>query len=401
MEKETAITVKEGASALSNQLSKRLTKEQKELIKRCFAKNATDDELDLYYNFCEKAEVDPLRGQSHFIKYNKNDKPIMMIGIDGFQARAVSDSRYEGMTVNAVYEHDEFSMNPVMGEITHSFGVKDRGKVAGAYAILQRKGMPIAVIWVNFKEYDQGRNLWTTKKDVMICKVAKASLLRREYPDSFSGVYIPEEFGAEITDHGDFIDHAKDVTPKTKAKSKSKPKKDDAVRQCLGCGGAIPMDSETGKCAKCITAEDAVQDAEFEEVPDEEPSEPEPEPEDPDEKDEMLEFVKKLKAEKTVTAKMTPREGFYAVLDAGFPDYMVPCNELTVEFCANYRTDNLKRFQIPESACKAIVKRATGKNLKLVEKSSECKKGSCSNKVTEPEAEEHDDLCQEHWQESK
>lgn len=348
----TALTVQE-KTGLGQPLAEMLTEDQKKLIKRCFAKNATDDELSIYFNFCEKAGVDPLRGQSHFIKYKATDKPIMMIGIDGFQSRATSDPRYKGMVANVVYEKDDFKMNPVAGTITHSFGVKDRGKLLGAYAILERKGMTKAVQWVAFEEYYKKgyggkQNIWDDKPEVMITKVARATLLRREYPDNFSGVYVPEEFGDEITEKGDFIDHQKpDVKP--------------------------------------FPSEQPVREAEFTTVPEEKTEEPEPEEDDAGDK------VRDI-PDDVVDGDMTPREALKAIMkyawDEEIGDQVRP---IICKYYEPWETGEPDEWNIPEEAVIKIVKELTGHKLKKAEKTSKCK--NCDKKITEPEVDEQEKLC--------
>ena len=345
--KDTAIEVSKGNSLGSN-LSNVLTKEQKELIKRNFAKHATDDELTIYFNFCGKAGVDPLRGQAHFIKYKPGEKPIMMIGIDGFQARATEDARYNGMVANAVYENDDFSMNPVEGTIAHSFGVKSRGKLIGAYAILKRKGMVNAVQWINFDEYKRNTQIWRDKPEVMITKVARATLLRREYPDNFSGIYTPEEFSGEITEKGDFIDHSKEIKKATRVVRVAQEEPDKAVKQ-----------------------EADIQDVEFEDV---ETGIPLP--------------------DDLINSDMTPREALEEIMEyAMMKDLGKDIRPVIVNHYAPYGDGSRYPYHIPEPNVIAIVKELTGIKLKRAEKNKTCKNKTCKNKVTEPEAEEQDGLC--------
>jgi len=228
------------------------------LIKNTVAKDATDDELDMFMHYCKSAGVDPLRKQAHFIVKEYKDyngkmqrNTTMMIGIDGFQARVTSDPRYLGIQAHAVRENDEFSFDTITGGVTHKITGTARGKVVGAYAVLLREGMPNACEWVAFDEYTTGKSTWSKMPEVMIVKVARATVLRREYPDNFSGSYIPEEFGAEITEDGKFIpapDEKKKLSP-TKQPKVNKPD----MKQCTGCGGALPKDNESGLCAKCMT----------------------------------------------------------------------------------------------------------------------------------------------------
>lgn len=341
--KEDALAVKEPSGGLSHPMTQMLSEEQRKLIKRNFAKNATDDELSIYFNFCQKAGVDPLRGQAHFIKYEVGGKPIMMIGIDGFQARATSDPRYEGMVANVVRKNDDFSMNAIDGTIAHSFGAKDRGEIVGAYALLKRKGMINAIQWVRFEEYSKpSQTNWKSMPEVMITKVARATLLRREYPDNFSGVYVPEEFNAEITEKGDFIDHSKSEPAYVKPFPEGQP----------------------------------IQETEFKEE-----SEPEPEKESgtiipPD----------------TIEKGMTPREALKAIMDYSMNHEIgSKVRPIICKHFGAWEDGDVNIWNIPENNVIAIVEELTGIKLKKAEKAKKCQE--CSEKITEPEAEEQDGLC--------
>jgi phage recombination protein Bet len=205
-----------------------MTDSQKELIKRTVAKGATDDELDLFIHYCQKSGMDPLRKQAHFIVRKSKNKATnewersitMMIGIDGFQKRATQDPNYLGIIANAVREKDVFLFDAAKGEITHQFKQTERGKLIGAYAMLKRKGMEPALCWVSMEEYGQDNFFWNSKGEVLIVKTARATLLRREYPDTFSGVYEPSEFGMELTEHGE-VNELNITPPKPELPEKS------------------------------------------------------------------------------------------------------------------------------------------------------------------------------------
>lgn len=368
-DEETAMTVsKNEENALGHRLSDILTDEQKKLIKKCFAKNATDDELAIYFNFCEKAGVDPLRGQSHFIKYKPTDKPIMMIGIDGFQSRATNDPRYNGMVANVVYENDDFEMNPVEGTIAHSFGVKERGKLVGAYAILKRTGMVNAVQWIAFDEYKMDRKIWKEKPEIMITKVARATLLRREYPDNFSGIYEPAEFSGEITEKGDFIEgQKKEVQPFPNGQSTTQPEEapmveadfkdvdtSDADYEC-SCPEPCPIDGHP------LESEEENPDDKVRDIPDD-----------------------------LVTDDMTPREALKKIMDYAWKEEIG--DVIRPIICKHYQpwdTGEPDVWNIPENNVIKIVEELSGKKLKKAEKTKKCSK--CDKRITEPEAKEQQD----------
>lgn len=129
------------------------------------------------------------------------------------------------------------------------------------------------------------------------------------------------------------------------------------------------------------------------EVKDAEVVEEEPEPEEEDVGFEIKDGV--------IEEDMTPRGAFQALDDYMFDSQQEDVfKALVLEFIPNFFEDSYDRFQVPESACMAIIKKATGFKLKLVEKTPTCTKKACKEKLTEPEAEEHKGLCREHFQEA-
>ena len=400
---DTAIVQREQSQAIQTH---QLSKEQKELIKRTVAKGSTDDELTLFIHYCQKAGVDPLRKQAHFIK-RRDGSTTMMIGIDGFQAKATTDPRYEGIVSQAVRENDEFTLNPVSGEVKHIIRPKERGKVVGAYAILKRKGMNPAVIWVDFGEYVQDSFIWKTKPEVMITKTARATLLRREYPDVFSGVYEPSEFGMDQTEDGDIIEpqEEKPKKPLLKTLDESKAEREKPIP------ASEPVDADYTDIGKDDQYHPEGSKPEPEEKPVEEkktekkatkkkaPKVPEkgPEPEAPktpkvgDAPEPTVHIpIDHIKPD------MKPRIAYTKILNhAVMRQELTELRELIKEIYPPYEPGTMYPYNIPEESIIEIVRRVSGITLKSKEKAQKCK--DCGNEITEPESEEQDGLCLKHW----
>ena len=185
--------------------------EQKDLIKRQCAKGSTSDEFLMFLHFCRTSGVDPLRGQAHFIVREWVDKrtsqkrreTTMMVGIDGMRSRAEQHDDYLGITSAAVRDGDTFEVDFGAGAVTHKAKFPRSGKVLGAWSKVLRKDRAPSVVWVDMAEYFQEYNpIWKEKPEIMITKVAEATNLRHEFPEPFSRVYEPAEFGTQITDAG-------------------------------------------------------------------------------------------------------------------------------------------------------------------------------------------------------
>lgn len=170
------------------------TAEQRSLIKRTVAVDATDDELSLFLHIAAKSGLDPLQRQIHFTK--RNGKVTTVAGIDGLQARAAREPDYEGLLHGVVCAKDEFVFDAAAGAIVkHSYNAfSDRGAVLGAWATVKRRGkLPFTVV-VKFAEYNQGNSpTWRQMPLVMIDKVARSSALRMAFPEAFSSIYEPAE----------------------------------------------------------------------------------------------------------------------------------------------------------------------------------------------------------------
>lgn len=201
------------------------TPDQITLIKNTVARGASDDELQLFVHWCRSSGFDPLRKQAHFQINNakcQNCKgsgcaqcnkgyvrvPVFIAGIDGLLSRANEFPDYGGITGYAVHEKDEFSFDALSGlPQKHIFGSGERGKLVGAWARVNFKdGKQPLVIWYPASEYASVSGFIAGKlPDVMIVKAAMSIAIRRAFPNQFSGVYSPEEFGGTINAKGELL----------------------------------------------------------------------------------------------------------------------------------------------------------------------------------------------------
>lgn len=170
--------------------------EQRDLIKRTVAPDATNDELAMFLHVAAKSGLDPLQRQIWFVK--RSGRVTIQAGIDGLQARAAREPDYMGMTYGVVCEKDEFQFDATTGTVkAHTYNpFGQRGKTLGAWCIVQRKGLLPFSAMARFEEFVQSQSpLWRDKPAVMIEKVARSTALRRAYPEQFGGLYEPAEMG--------------------------------------------------------------------------------------------------------------------------------------------------------------------------------------------------------------
>jgi phage recombination protein Bet len=150
------------------------TESQLDLVKRTVAKNATDDELELFFYRAKILQLNPLMpGQIYFIKYG-NAPGTIIIGIDGFRARAHATGKLSGCERGIIRN--------------------DKGVCTGAWANIYRSDWTKpAHEEVSLAEYNTGKGNWLKMPETMVKKVAEAAALRLAFPTDLGGLYISEE----------------------------------------------------------------------------------------------------------------------------------------------------------------------------------------------------------------
>jgi phage recombination protein Bet len=171
------------------------TDEQVNTIRETVAKGATDNELKMFLHLSQTYGLDPFAKEIWFMKMDS--KPVIMTSRDGYLKIANNSPDFEGIVSDAVYEGDMFRRSP--DRVDHQYGVKQRGRIIGAYALVYRKGIRFPVyVFAPFANYDKNNNVWRTYPHAMILKVAESMALKRAF--SLSGLVSREELDIEDKD---------------------------------------------------------------------------------------------------------------------------------------------------------------------------------------------------------
>lgn len=179
---------------------------QIDLVKRMYAKDATDDEFKLMSHIAVKYELDPLVKQIWLVKYGTQPASIFT-GRDGFLSIAHRTGKFAGMSTEVVKVDEKIevvkSRKNFKGEkITN---VVKREWQYKAVCTVRRKDTPHPfIVEVYEEEYTTAENLWQTKPRTMLGKVAESQCLRKAF--DIAGLYSPEE----MPEHDE-----KDITPQT------------------------------------------------------------------------------------------------------------------------------------------------------------------------------------------
>lgn len=223
---------------------------EKSLIWKRFIEPAkgTQEEAQHFLEVCENFGLNPLLGDIVFQRYEtkRGAKTQFITTRDGLLRVATSQPGYVGPpNANVVKEGDHFEFLPSEGTVRHKFGTK-RGKILGAYAIMQHKKHNPVAVFVDFEEYflaNSGRqnsrygnpNVWDTLPSAMIIKIAETFVLRRQFP--LGGLYTQEEMG--LDENLQKEDANATASPDKKHSDQFKPAVQDSEKDVSQPGGYV------------------------------------------------------------------------------------------------------------------------------------------------------------------
>lgn len=158
----------------------------------------TETEFNTFINTCRSMNLNPFTKEIYCLK-NGTSAMQIIVARDGYRKVAQREAEYDYHQTDAVYSNDKFKV--MHGEVEHEYELTDRGRIIGAYCTVKRKSSSKSMYaYVEFKEYDLKRSLWTTKPATMIKKVAEAHALRMAFQAVFVGTYDQDELPEEMTE---------------------------------------------------------------------------------------------------------------------------------------------------------------------------------------------------------
>lgn len=169
---EKKLTVKDRKKAQPSAVML-FSNEEKMTIANTVAKGLTEPQRNIFFYTCQALGLNPLLNEITAISYAGTMSIQVMR--DGFLTIAHRSGKFAGL----------------------ESGVKEEGTKKIGWARVYHKDFTVPVYQeADLPEYSTGKNLWVSKPNTMIKKVAESMALRKAF--NVSGVYAPEEMEREI-----------------------------------------------------------------------------------------------------------------------------------------------------------------------------------------------------------
>jgi phage recombination protein Bet len=145
---------------------------------------ATDNEIRLFVRFCMSLGANPFVKEAYLIKYQDGQPASIVLGLRWKLKQAAKNPAYQGYKAGLIVQADGKPLEYREG----AFSLPGEEKVVGAWCEVHRQGWTVTPKHaVSMSEYFAGgranKNLWDSKPNTMIMKVAISQAIERAFPE--------------------------------------------------------------------------------------------------------------------------------------------------------------------------------------------------------------------------
>lgn len=163
-------------------------------IRERLCPNATDGELALCVELCNRQHLNPFTKEVYLVKYG-NAPASIITAYQVFNRRANRQTNYGGIESGVVVLRDDEVVKKKGSAVYKMIGEQ---LIGGWAEVAFTDGKKPAYVELALTDYSTGKSNWAKMPGVMIEKCAKAAAWRLAYPDEFGGMYTGEEMDQKV-----------------------------------------------------------------------------------------------------------------------------------------------------------------------------------------------------------
>lgn len=163
-------------------------------IRERLCPNATDSELALCVELCNRQHLNPFTQDVYLVKYG-NAPASIITNYQVFNRRANKQPNYGGIDSGVVVLRDGKVVKKKGSAVYKIIGEQ---LIGGWAEVKFTDGKIPAYAELALTDYSTGKSNWAKMPGVMIDKCAKAAAWRLAYPSEFRGMYVSEEMDQKV-----------------------------------------------------------------------------------------------------------------------------------------------------------------------------------------------------------